>query len=153
MSIILHPAGISEFKGLIGKDKKQAKEIYRNIKKHGIRGTFLLANGVGLWCVVKELAADGIICQGKRYLGSCLMHFGCYTFSGGAVLVTNFTTVVKYSKTLHSICAAGYRCAHNLAETPMLICDYMLFAEPVPSCGENDYDLLGNATDVLKHLS
>ena len=56
-------------------------------------------------------------------------------------LITNGTKVVKYSKIVHSVCAASWRAAHNVAELPLIVVDYAVFGEYVPSCGEADYDI------------
>ena len=57
---------------------------------------------------------------------------------------------MKYSKACHSVCAAAWRGAHNIAELPLIVCDYALFGEYVPSCAESDYDIFSNeATDFI----
>lgn len=78
---------------------------------------------------------------------------GLTCISGGIPLLTNTTKVVKYSKACHSVCAASWRAAHNVAELPLIICDYAIFGEYVPSCGESDYDLFNNeATDFMSEF-
>jgi len=68
--------------------------------------------------------------------------------SGGLPLLTNATKVVKYSKAVHSVCAASWRAAHNVAELPLIVVDYAVFGEYVPSCGEADYDVYSRTTDI-----
>ena len=97
--------------------------------------------------MVKEAAKDGVKRHAKRYIGCILVNSGLTCVSGGIPLITNATKVVEYSKACHSVCAASWRAAHNIAE---IMCDYAIFGEYVPSCGESDYDLFSNeATDFV----
>lgn len=77
------------------------------------------------------------------------MNGGLTCLSGGLLLLTNATKVVKYSKACHSACATAWRTYHNVAELPLIVCDYAIFSEYVPSCGEADYDLFSKTTDVV----
>ena len=125
------------------------KERYRTAKKYGIRVAFTGVTGAGLLSLAKEAAADGVKRHAKRYIGGILVNGGLTCVSGGVPLITNATKVVKYSKACHSVCAASWRAAHNIAELPLIFCDYALFGEYVPSCGESDYDLYSSTTDVV----
>jgi hypothetical protein len=133
--------------------RKNLKEYYRTTKKYGIRVGFGLVSGTGGYMLLKEAAKDGIKQHGKRYLGGILINSGLTCVSGGIPLLTNATRVVKYSKACHSVCAAAWRASHNIAELPLIVCDYAIFGEYVPSCQEADYDIFGGNTDVLSGFS
>ena len=108
---------------------------------------------VGAYTLLKEAAKEGIKRHGKRYIGGILINSGLTFVSGGIPLMTNATKVVKYSKACHSVCAAAWRASHNIAEVPFIVCDYALFGEYIPSCGETDYDIFVGTTDVLSQLT
>ena len=131
--------------------RKMWKERYRYAKKYGIRATFGVVTGTGCYTLVKEAATDGVKSHAKRYIGAILINTGLTCVSGGIPLITNATKIVKYSnKAFHSICSAACRGAHNIAELPLIVCDYALFGEYVPSCGEADYDIFSNEeTDFI----
>ena len=95
---------------------------------------------------------DGVKHHGKGYIGGILISTGLTCVSSGIPLVTNTTKVVKYSKACHSVCAGVWRACHNVAELPLIVCDYALFGEYVPSCGDKDYDLFGTQTDIISGL-
>lgn len=128
------------------------KERYRIGKKYGIRAGFSGVTGTGLVSLAKEAAVDGVKRHGKRYIGGILVNGGLTCMSGGLPLLTNATKVVKYSKACHSACAAAWRTCHNVAELPLIVCDYAIFGEYVPSCGESDYDLFSDTTDVFNEF-
>ena len=126
------------------------KEGYRIAKKYGVRAGFGLISGRGCLTLAKEAAKDGVKRHAKRYIGSILFNSGLTCVSAGIPLLTNATKVVKYSKACHSVCASSWRAAHNVAELPLILCDYAIFGEYVPFCGESDYDLFSNeATDFV----
>jgi hypothetical protein len=133
--------------------RKKLKEYYRTAKKYGIRGLFSLVSGTGGYTLLKEAAKDGVKRHGKRYIGGILINSGLTFVSSGIPLITNGTKVVKYSKACHSVCAAAWRASHNIAEVPFIVCDYALFGEYIPSCGETDYDIFGGTTDVLSQFT
>lgn len=134
--------------------REKWKERYRVTKKYGVRVGFASVSGVGCWTLVKEAAKDGVKRHAKRYMGTILVNSGLTCVSGGIPLLTNATKVVKYAKACHSVCAASWRAAHNVAELPFIICDYAIFGEYVPSCGESDYDLFSNdATDFVRSFT
>ena len=128
------------------------KERYRIAKKYGIRTAFSGVTGTGLVSLAKEASVDGVKRHGKRYIGGILVNGGLTCISGGIPLLTNATKVVKYSKACYSACAAAWRTCHNVAELPLIVCDYVIFGEYVPSCGESDYDLYSRTTDVLNEF-
>lgn len=128
------------------------KERYRIGKKYGIRTAFSGVTGTGLVTLAKEAAKDGVKRHAKRYIGGILVNGGLTCLSGGLPLLTNATKVVKYSKACHSACAAAWRTCHNVAELPLIVCDYAIFGEYVPSCGEADYDLFSKTTDVVNEF-
>ena len=129
--------------------RKAWKERYRYAKKYGIRTLFVGVTGSGLLTLAKEAATDGVKRHAKRYLGAILMDTGLTCITGGIPLLTNATKIVKYSKACHSVCAASWRVAHNVAELPMILVDYAVFGEYVPSCGETDYDVYSETTDIF----
>ena len=130
--------------------REKWKERYRYTKKYGIRTGIGVVTGTGIYTLVKEAAADGVKRHAKRYLGGILINSGFTCVSAGLPLLTNASKVVKYSKACHSVCAAAWRASHNIAELPLIVCDYALFGEYVPSCGETDYDLYSNnVTDIV----
>jgi hypothetical protein len=129
--------------------REKLKEYYRTAKKYGIRSLFTVVSGTGGYTLLKEAAKEGVKRHGKRYIGSILINSGLTFVSGGIPLMTNATKVVKYSKACHSVCAAAWRASHNIAEVPFILCDYALFGEYIPSCGEADYDIFGETTDVV----
>lgn len=88
------------------------KERYRYAKKYGIRATVAGVSGTGMVGVLQEAAKDGV----KRYIGGILVDTGLTCFSAGLPLLTNPTKVVKYSKACHSVCAASWRAADNIAD-------------------------------------
>ena len=128
------------------------KERYRIAKKYGIRTAFSGVTGTGLVSLAREAGVDGVKQDGKRYIGGILVNGGLTCISGGVPLLTNATKIVKYSKACHSACAAAWRVCHNVAELPLIVCDYVIFGEYVPSCGESDYDLYSRTTDVLNEF-
>jgi len=130
------------------------KERYRYTKKYGVRATFGAVTGTGCYTMIKEAAKDGVKRHAKRYLGGILINTGFTCISGGIPLITNATKIVKYSKACHSVCAAAWHEAHNIAELPLIVCDYALFGEYVPSCGEADYDIFSNeATNFISEFT
>jgi len=138
---------------LSAETRERWKERYRFGKKYGVRAGFGAITGTGCFTLVKEAAKDGVKRHAKRYIGGILVNSGLTCVSGGIPLLTNATKVVKYSKACHSVCAASWRAAHNVAELPLIICDYAIFGEYVPSCGESDYDLFNNeATDFMSEF-
>jgi hypothetical protein len=133
--------------------RRRWKERYRYVKKCGIRVGFAGVTTTGLVTVVTEACADGVKRHAKRYLGGILINTGLTFVSGGVPLVTNATRIVRYAKACHSVCAASWRAAHNIAELPMIVVDYALFGEYISSCGEVDYDLYSNTTDVVSSFT
>lgn len=130
------------------------KERYRFTKKYGLRVAFGAVTGTGCYTLSKEAATDGVKRHAKRYLAVILINSGLTCVSAGIPLLKNATKVVKYSKACHSVCAAVWRGAHNIAELPIIFCDYALFGEYVHSCGESDYDLFSNeATDFVSKFT
>ena len=129
------------------------KERYRYAKKYGIRAGFAGVTGTGLVTVAKEAAADGVKRHAKRYIGAILVDSGLTCVSGGLPLLTNATKVVKYSKAVHSVCAASWRAAHNIAELPLIVVDYAVFGEYVPSCEDTDYDIYSKTTDIVSEFT
>ena len=130
------------------------KDRYRYTKKYGVRITFGVVTEIGCYTLVKEAATSGVKRHAKRYIGGILVNTGLTCISGGIPLITNATKIVKYSKACHSVCAAAWRGTHNIAELPLIACDYALFGEYVPSCGEADYDLFSNeATDFVSEFT
>jgi len=135
------------------KSRNEWKEYYRNIKKYGIRIGFASVSGTAIYTLVKEVAKDGIKRHGKRYMGAILINSGLTCISSGIPLITNATKVVKYSKTCHSVCSATWRVSHNIAELPLILCDYVIFGEYIPSCGEADYDIYTTTTDFISEFT
>ena len=133
--------------------RKTWKEPYRYGKKYGIRAGFAGVTGTGLVTVAKEAATDGVKRHAKRYIGGILVNTGFTCISGGIPLLTNATKVVKYSKACHSVCAASWRVAHNIAELPMIVVDYAVFGEYVPSGGDADYDIYSKTTDIVSEFT
>jgi hypothetical protein len=133
--------------------RKNLKEHYRTTKKYGIRVGVGIVSGMGGYTLMKEAAKEGVKRHGKRYIGGLLINSGLTSISGGIPLITNATKVVKYSKACHSVCAAAWRASHNIAELPMIVCDYAIFGEYVPSCGEADYDLYSTTTDIVSEFT
>jgi hypothetical protein len=82
-----------------------------------------------------------------------LVDTGLTCITGGIPLLTNASKIVKYSKACHSVCAASWRVSHNIAELPLVVVDFALFGEYVPSCGEADYDLYSNTTDIFSDFT
>jgi hypothetical protein len=142
---------------LMGRCSPQTRERwkgrYRYAKKYGIRAGFAGVTGTSLVTLVKEAETDGVKRHAKRYIGYILINGGLTFITGGVPLLTNATKVVKYSKACHSICAASWRGAHNIAELPLIAVDYIVFGEYVPSCGESDYDLYSKTTDVISEFT
>lgn len=133
--------------------RKLWKDRYRSVKKYGIRAGFVGVTGTGLVTIAKEAATDGVKRHAKRYIGGILVDGGLTCISGGLPLLTNATKVVKYAKACHSVCAASWRAAHNIAEFPMIIVDYAVFGEYVPSCDETDYDIYSKTTDIISEFT
>jgi hypothetical protein len=129
--------------------RKTWKERYQYAKKYGIRTLFAGVTGTGLLTIVKEAATDSV----KRYIGIILIDGSLTCLTGAIPLVTNATKVLKYSKACHSVCAASWRVVHNAAELPMILVDFAIFGEYVPSCGEIDYDLYSETTDILSEFT
>ena len=131
--------------------RNRLKEHYRKVKKYGIRTAFAGITAGGLVSLAKDLGKEQAFFHGKRYLGCILAGCGLTSISIAVPLVTNMTKVIKYGKACHSVCAAGWRVTHNLVELPFAICDFAIFGEYVPSCGEADYDFFSpNVTDVIE---
>lgn len=133
--------------------RKIWKDPYRVAKKQGIRGRFAGVSGTGAVTLIKEAAKDEVKRHAKRYIGGILIDTSLTRFLAGLQLLTNATKVVKYSKACHSVCATSWRAAHNIAELPLIFVNYAVFGEYVPSCGEADYDLYSNTTDVFKDFT
>ena len=133
--------------------RKVWKERYRYAKKYGFWAGFATITGTGLVTVAKEEASKGVKRHAKRYIGGILIDGGLTCVSAGLPLITNATKVVKYSKACHSVCAASWRAAHNVAEVPMILVDYAIFGEYVPSCGETEYDICSKTTDIVSQFT
>ena len=101
--------------------KKVWKDSYRVAKKYGIRAGFARVFGTGFISLVKVVAKTGIKRHAKWYLGMILVNTGLTCFSGRILLLTNATKIIKYSKACHSVCAASWRAAHNVAELLFII--------------------------------
>lgn len=82
-----------------------------------------------------------------------LVDAGLTCVSGGLPLLINASKVVKYSKTVDSICVAPWRAAHNIVELPLIAVDYEVFGEYVLSCGDADYDVYSNTTDTISEFT
>lgn len=108
---------------------------------------FAEITGTGVVTLLKEAASDGIKRHAKCYIGAILVNTGLT--SGGMALLTNATKVVKYSKAVHSVCAASWCAAHNIAEVLIIFVDSAIFGEYTPSCGDADYDIYSKTTNVL----
>ena len=130
--------------------RNRLKQKYLYMKKYGIRAACCGVTVNGLILMTKEMCADGVKRHAKRYLGLILVNGGLTSVSAGATILSNSTKVLKYAKGAHSICAASWRVAHNIAEVPFIIVDYAIFGEYVPSCGEADYDVFSDTTDIIK---
>ena len=108
-------------------------------KKYGIRAGFAGVTATGLVTLAKEVVIDLVVLakevvKGSRNWFGCILVNSCFTcISVGLPLLTNATKVVKYSKALHSVCAASWRAANNVAELSMIAVDYRVFGEYVPS--------------------
>ena len=89
----------------------------------------------------------------KGYIGGILINTGLTCISGGPPLLTNATKIVKYSKAVHSVCAASWRAAHNIAEFPLIAVDYATFVEYVPSCGDAGYDVYSTTPDIVSEFT
>ena len=133
--------------------RKVWKERYRYAKKYGIRAGYASITGTGVVTIAKEAATQGVKRHAKRYIGGLLVNCGFTSISAGLPLLTNASRVVKYSKACHSVCAASWRAAHNMAELPLILVDYAVFGEYIPSCGEADYDLYSNTTDIVSEFT
>lgn len=133
--------------------RKVWKERYRYAKKYGFRAGFATITGTGLVTVAKEKASKGVKRHAKRYIGGILIDGGLTCVSARLPLITNATKVVKYSKACHSVCAASWRAAYNVAEVPMILVDYAIFGEYVPSCGETEYDICSKTTDIVSEFT
>lgn len=107
--------------------RKIWRERYRYTKKYGIQAGFTAVTGIGIFTLAKEAVTDGVKRHAKRYIGSILVKGGFTCVSGGLSLLTNATKVVKYSKACHSVFAASWRVAHNIAELPIIAVDYAVF--------------------------
>ena len=83
---------------------------------------------------------------------SLLLDGGLSCVSGGFPLLTNVTKVVKYSKASHSASAVAWRIRNNVVELLLIVCDYAIFAESVPSCEEANCDLFSNTTAVFNEF-
>jgi len=68
--------------------------------------------------------------------------------SVGIPFIKNTTKVVKYSK----VCVIAWRTCPNVAELPLLMCNYIIFSQYVPSYGKSDYDLFSETTDVVNEF-
>jgi hypothetical protein len=139
--------------GMSPETRKLWKDRYRFVNKHGIRVGFAVVTGSDAFSLVKEASKDGVKRHAKRYMGTILIDGGLTCISGGIPLLTNATKIVKYSKACHSVCAASWRAAHNIAEFPLIALDFALFGEYVPSCGDSDYDLYSKTTNVISEFT
>lgn len=130
--------------------KNRWKERWRFTKKYGIRAGFAGVSSAGLVIIAKEACTNGVKRHAKRYIGGILVDAGLASISAGSPLLTNANKVVKYFKATHSVCAASssWRVAHNVAGMPLILLDYAIFGEYIPSCREADYDIYLNVTDV-----
>ena len=118
-------------------------------KKYGIRARFVRVTITGIARIAMEVATNGVKLNAKRYLDAILVDTGLTCISGGISILTNTTKVVKYSKAIHSVCAASWRAAHNIAELPMISFDYAVFGEYVSSCREGDYHVYSTGTYII----
>ena len=85
------------------------KVHYRYVKKYEIRADCGLISGYEGYEVMtleEEAVGEGVKCHGKRYLGAILFDGGLTSISAAVPLLTNATKIIKYSKAVHSTCAA-----------------------------------------------
>ena len=128
------------------------KEKYRVAKKYGIKAAWGVVTGSGVLELAKEVVKGEVVHQGKERLGSLIL-LGCGHVGLGAIpLVTKSTKIIKYAKKAHSVTSCIYRCAHDASEVPLVMLDFMLFGEYVPSCPKDGYQLFPVSTDVLSNL-
>lgn len=124
-------------------NKKKFIAHYKKCKRYGIRTAFGVATG-GSYCQIGyELIKGEVKSYGKRKIGGLIVASAASALSGGTVLLTNATKIAKAANATHKVCAAAYRTAHNVAELPMIIVDYALVGEYVPSCEDDDYNVFG----------
>jgi len=81
--------------------KAKLGESYRKWKNRGLRFTFGAISGGSICQVGYELLKDEFKTYGKQKIGAILVATGATVCSGGLVLVTNGTKVVKYANMTH----------------------------------------------------
>lgn len=120
--------------------RKKLKEQYRKAKAYGIKAAWGVVTGLGVLELATDLAKGEIINHGKQKVGSLIL-LGCTHLGLGVVpiMITNSTKIIKYAKKAHSVTSCIYRCAHDASEVTLVVFDFLLFGEYVPSCPENGY--------------
>ncbi|MCU0680607.1 MAG: hypothetical protein MUF50_04905 [Planctomycetes bacterium] len=133
--------------------RQKLKEQYRVAKHYGIKAAWGVVTGSGVLELAKEVAKGEIVKQGKQKVGALIL-LGCSHVGLGAVtLVTNSTKILKYAKKAHSVTSCIYRCAHDASEVPLIVLDFVLFGEYVPSCPANGYQLFNVSSDALDQIA
>lgn len=104
-----------------------------NLKTGKITGT-ILTGGVGIWGVAKELGKDIVVYHGKRGLGTAVLTGAALLCPLLIKMITNSTKVVKVAMSISNSAAAAIRVSENIAYTPLVACDFLLFGEYVLTC-------------------
>ena len=133
-------------------NKEKLRSHYRFLKKNGIKAGFGLYTGVGASKILWDASKGELITYGKRKIAAAIALASASAFSGSVVMLTNVTKVAKIANATHKTCAAAYRVAHNVAEFPIVLCDYALFGEYVSTCDENDYNLFNFSGDGTEDI-
>jgi len=136
----------------------ETREILRNryriLKKTGKISGAALTGGIGLWGVAKEIGKDVVVYHGKRGLGSVIIVGAGWLCPIPVKLVTNSTKIVKCAMCVSNTAAACLRASENLADMPLIVCDYFLFGEYVPTNRDTSYNLFNNnVTDVADQIA
>lgn len=117
--------------------KRKFLESYRKDKKYGVSSGIGVVTGGPFYQVSYEICKSELKNYNKRKMGVIIAVASASTFSGEVVLETNAT---KIANAMHNVSAVAYYIAHNIAESPILVVDCVLFGQYISSYEDTDYN-------------
>lgn len=134
--------------------RTKLKNRYCVLKKTGKISGGVICSGASLWGIAKDLAKDVTVYHGKRGVGVAIIAVCGWLCPVPVRMITNSTRVIGVAMTISNSAAATIRICENVADAPLIVCDYFLFGEYVPTNNENSYNLYyTNVTDVHNQIT
>jgi hypothetical protein len=133
--------------------REKLKARYRVMKKTGKISGGLITGGLGLWGLAKEIGKDTVVFHGKRGLGCAITGTIGWLCPVPIKLMTNSTKIVRGAMAVSNTCAAAFRITENVADAPLVVCDFFLFGEYLPTNDATSYNLFNSkVTDRVNDI-